>query len=114
VRWALWCSRIRRGPLKGYARPPGNGFPVGLALVVALFALYRPQTPSIDHVMHPPHMQTLLALGFLAKVLGLWRIAPRGCVKPGDDDSSRVWRPTNALTALLPCTVPSPCAENGV
>ena len=47
-------------------------FPVGLALVVALFALFRPETPSIDHVMHPPHMQTLLALGFLAMVLGLW------------------------------------------
>ena len=48
-------------------------FPVGLALVVALFALFRPETPSIDHVMHPPHMQTLLALGFLAMVLGLWQ-----------------------------------------
>src|SRR5450432_3373994 len=48
-------------------------FPIGLALVVALFALFRPETPSIDHVMHPPHMQTLLALGFLAMVLGLWQ-----------------------------------------
>lgn len=48
-------------------------FPVGLALVVALFALYGPETPSIDHVMRPPHMQTLLALGFLAMVLGLWQ-----------------------------------------
>jgi len=48
-------------------------FPVGLALVVALFALYGPEKPSIDHVMHPPHMQTLLALGFLAMVLGLWQ-----------------------------------------
>jgi peptidoglycan/LPS O-acetylase OafA/YrhL len=47
-------------------------FPVGLALVVVLLALFRPETPSIDHVMHPPHMQTLLALGFLAMVLGLW------------------------------------------
>ena len=48
-------------------------FPVGLALVAALFALFAPQTPSIDHVIHPPHMQTLLALGFLAMVLGLWQ-----------------------------------------
>ena len=48
-------------------------FPVGLALVVALFALFRPESPSIDHVMRPPHMQTLLALGFLAMVLGLWQ-----------------------------------------
>jgi peptidoglycan/LPS O-acetylase OafA/YrhL len=48
-------------------------FPAGLALVVALFALYGPKSPSIDHVMHPPHMQTLLALGFLAMVLGLWQ-----------------------------------------
>ncbi len=48
-------------------------FPVGLALVAALFVLFRPETPSIDHVMHPPHMQTLLALGFLAMVLGLWQ-----------------------------------------
>jgi peptidoglycan/LPS O-acetylase OafA/YrhL len=48
-------------------------FPVGLALVVALLVLYGPETPSIDHVMHPPHMQTLLALGFLAMVLGLWQ-----------------------------------------
>jgi len=48
-------------------------FPVGLALVVALFALYGPELPSIDHVMRPPHMQTLLALGFLAMVLGLWQ-----------------------------------------
>jgi peptidoglycan/LPS O-acetylase OafA/YrhL len=48
-------------------------FPVGLALVVVLFALFWPETPSIDHVMHPPHMQTLLALGFLAIVLGLWQ-----------------------------------------
>ena len=47
-------------------------FPVGLALVIALFALSWPETPSIDHVMHPPHMQTLLALAFLAIVLGLW------------------------------------------
>ena len=47
--------------------------PVGLALVIVLFALFRPETPSIDHVMHPPHMQTLLALGFLAMVLGLWQ-----------------------------------------
>jgi len=48
-------------------------FPAGLALVAALFALYGPESPSIDHVMHPPHMQTLLALGFLAMVLGLWQ-----------------------------------------
>ena len=48
-------------------------FPFGLALVVALFALFRPETPSIDHVMYPPPMQTLLALGFLAMVLGLWQ-----------------------------------------
>jgi peptidoglycan/LPS O-acetylase OafA/YrhL len=48
-------------------------FPVGLALVVALFALSQPETPSIDHVMYPPHMQSLLALGFLAMVLGLWQ-----------------------------------------
>lgn len=48
-------------------------FPVGLALVVALLALFRPESPSIDHVIHPPHMQTLLALGFLAMVLGLWQ-----------------------------------------
>jgi peptidoglycan/LPS O-acetylase OafA/YrhL len=47
-------------------------FPAGLALVVMLFALSWPQTPSIDHVMHPPATQTLLALGFLAMVLGLW------------------------------------------
>jgi peptidoglycan/LPS O-acetylase OafA/YrhL len=52
-------------------------FPVGLALVVALFSLYRPDTPSIDHVMHPPHMQTLLAFGFLAMVLGLWQTENR-------------------------------------
>jgi len=48
-------------------------FPAGLALVVTLFALFRPETPSIDHVMYPPPMQTLLALGFLAMVLGLWQ-----------------------------------------
>ena len=48
-------------------------FPVGLALVIVLFALFWPETPSIDHVVHPPHMQTLLALGFLAMVLGLWQ-----------------------------------------
>ncbi len=48
-------------------------FPVGLALVVALFALFPPELPSIDHVMRPPHIQTLLALGFLAMVLGLWQ-----------------------------------------
>jgi peptidoglycan/LPS O-acetylase OafA/YrhL len=48
-------------------------FPAGLALVVALFVLFRPEPPSIDHVIHPPHMQTLLALGFLAMVLGLWQ-----------------------------------------
>ena len=48
-------------------------FPAGIALVAALFALFRPEIPSIDHVMHPPHMQTLLALGFLAMVLGLWQ-----------------------------------------
>jgi peptidoglycan/LPS O-acetylase OafA/YrhL len=47
-------------------------FPFGLVLVVALFALYGPELPSIDHVMRPPHMQTLLAVGFLAMVLGLW------------------------------------------
>jgi peptidoglycan/LPS O-acetylase OafA/YrhL len=46
--------------------------PAGLALVVALFAVFWPAAPSIDHVMHPPPMQTLLALGFLAIVLGLW------------------------------------------
>jgi len=48
-------------------------FPVGLVLVVALLALFGPDSPSIDHVIHPPHMQTLLALGFLAMVLGLWQ-----------------------------------------
>jgi peptidoglycan/LPS O-acetylase OafA/YrhL len=48
-------------------------FPVGLVLVIVLFALFWPETPSIDHVIHPPHMQTLLALGFLAMVLGLWQ-----------------------------------------
>jgi len=48
-------------------------FPAGLALVVAVFALSWPQVPSIDHVMHPPHVQTLLAFGFLAMVLGLWQ-----------------------------------------
>ncbi len=48
-------------------------FPVGLAVVAALFALSWPERPSIDHVMHPPPMQTLLALGFLAMVLGLWQ-----------------------------------------
>ncbi|MEP7181930.1 MAG: acyltransferase [Betaproteobacteria bacterium] len=47
-------------------------FPAGLALVAALFVLFRPDLPLIDQVMHPPHMQTLLALGFLAMVLGLW------------------------------------------
>jgi peptidoglycan/LPS O-acetylase OafA/YrhL len=52
-------------------------FPVGLALVVAAFWLFRPDTPSIDHVMHPPPMQTLLALGFLAMVLGLWHTENR-------------------------------------
>jgi peptidoglycan/LPS O-acetylase OafA/YrhL len=52
-------------------------FPAGLALVAALFALFPPETPSIDHVMHPPHMQTLLALGFLAMVLGLWQTDSR-------------------------------------
>ena len=52
-------------------------FPVGLALVVAAFSLFRPDTPSIDHVMHPPPMQTLLALGFLAMVLGLWETENR-------------------------------------
>ena len=48
-------------------------FPLGLSAVVALFALFAPAAPSIDHVMHPPHTQTLLALGFLAMVLGLWQ-----------------------------------------
>jgi peptidoglycan/LPS O-acetylase OafA/YrhL len=48
-------------------------FPAGLALVVALFAAFPPAAPSIDHVMHPPPMQTLLALGFLAMVLGVWQ-----------------------------------------
>ena len=48
-------------------------FPAGLALVVALFVVFRPEIPSIDHVMHPPPMQTLLALGFLAMVLGVWQ-----------------------------------------
>ena len=47
-------------------------FPVGLALVVALLVLASPDSPSIEHVIHPPHTQTLLALGFLAMVLGLW------------------------------------------
>jgi len=47
-------------------------FPAGLVLGAALFALYGPESPSIDHILHPPHMQTLLALGFLAMVLGLW------------------------------------------
>jgi len=48
-------------------------FPLGVALVVAVFTLFRPESPSIDHVIHPPHTQTLLALGFLAMVLGLWQ-----------------------------------------
>ncbi len=48
-------------------------FPFGLTLVATLFVLFRPESPSIDHVMHPPHMQTLLAIGFLAMVLGLWQ-----------------------------------------
>jgi peptidoglycan/LPS O-acetylase OafA/YrhL len=52
-------------------------FPAGLALVIALFALFRPEIPSIDHVIHPPHMQTPLALGFLAMVLGLWQTENR-------------------------------------
>jgi peptidoglycan/LPS O-acetylase OafA/YrhL len=52
-------------------------FPAGLALVIAVFALSRPAVPSIDHVMHPPHVQTLLALGFLAMVLGLWQTENR-------------------------------------
>ncbi|MEO8506459.1 MAG: acyltransferase [Betaproteobacteria bacterium] len=52
-------------------------FPAGLALVVALFVVFRPDTPSIDHVMHPPPMQTLLAVGFLAMVLGLWQTDSR-------------------------------------
>jgi len=52
-------------------------FPTGLALVAAVFALSRPESPSIDHVMHPPHTQTLLALGFLAMVLGLWQTDSR-------------------------------------
>jgi peptidoglycan/LPS O-acetylase OafA/YrhL len=52
-------------------------FPAGLVLVVAAFSLFRPDIPSIDHVMHPPPMQTLLALGFLAMVLGLWQTENR-------------------------------------
>lgn len=48
-------------------------FPAGLALVVTLFAVFAPEAPSINHVTHPPPMQTLLALGFLAMVLGLWQ-----------------------------------------
>jgi peptidoglycan/LPS O-acetylase OafA/YrhL len=47
-------------------------FPVGLAVVVVLFVLFQPESPSIDHVARPPHVQTPLALGFLAMVLGLW------------------------------------------
>jgi peptidoglycan/LPS O-acetylase OafA/YrhL len=52
-------------------------FPAGLAVVIAVFGLSRPDVPSIDHVMHPPHVQTLLALGFLAMVLGLWQTESR-------------------------------------
>ncbi|MEO8302680.1 MAG: acyltransferase [Betaproteobacteria bacterium] len=52
-------------------------FPCGLAVVVLLLALSRPDVPSIDHVMHPPHVQTLLAIGFLAMVLGLWQTHDR-------------------------------------
>ena len=52
-------------------------FPAGLALVIVVFALSRPAVPSIDHVMHPPHVQTLLAFGFLAMVLGLWQTQNR-------------------------------------
>jgi len=52
-------------------------FPAGLAMVIVLFAMFRPEVPSIDHVMHPPHVQTLLALGFLAMVLGLWQTESR-------------------------------------
>jgi peptidoglycan/LPS O-acetylase OafA/YrhL len=48
-------------------------FPFGLALVATLFVVFRPESPSIDYVMHPPHMQTPLAIGFLAMVLGLWQ-----------------------------------------
>ncbi len=52
-------------------------FPAGLTLVIALFVLFPPETPSIDHVMHPPPMQTPLALAFLAMVLGLWQTESR-------------------------------------
>lgn len=52
-------------------------FPAGLAMVVALFVSSWPESPSIDHVIHPPPMQTLLALGFLAMVLGLWQTDSR-------------------------------------
>lgn len=52
-------------------------FPAGVVLVVAVFALFPPQFPSIDHVMHPPPTQTLLALGFLAIVLGVWQTETR-------------------------------------
>jgi peptidoglycan/LPS O-acetylase OafA/YrhL len=52
-------------------------FPAGLAMVIVVFALSWPAVPSIDHVMHPPHVQTLLALGFLAMVLGLWQTENR-------------------------------------
>ncbi len=52
-------------------------FPAGLTVVTALFVAFAPETPSIDHVMHPPPMQTLLALGFLAMVLGLWQTESR-------------------------------------
>ncbi|MEO8675549.1 MAG: acyltransferase [Casimicrobiaceae bacterium] len=52
-------------------------FPAGLALVVAVLVLSRPDSPSVDIVIHPPHAQTLLALGFLAMVLGLWETESR-------------------------------------
>jgi len=60
-----WGERIRNGARRWM-------FPAGLALIVTVLAVSRPDSPSIDIVIHPPHSQTLLALGFLAMVLGLW------------------------------------------
>ena len=68
-------SSVTAGRIRAAARQ--WMFPAGVVVVVALFVLLRPDTPSIDHVMHPPHMQTLLALGFLAMVLGLWQTDTR-------------------------------------
>ncbi len=52
-------------------------FPAGLVLIVTVLSFSRPDSPSVDIVIHPPHTQTLLALGFLAMVLGLWETNSR-------------------------------------